>query len=103
MGSLNDSACIAYSATFNGEEDIYFVRAELPIQAQASRVGAAARISWNAVPGVSYCLQAKADLSIPWSAGTNVACLVATNSTATVVDPLAGGTSGRFYRVVRQP
>jgi len=103
MVSLNEGACIAYSATFNGEEDIYFVRAELPIQAQATRVGAAARISWNAVPGVTYCLQAKADLSILWSAGTNVACLVATNSTTTLDDPLAGGAGRRFYRVVRQP
>jgi hypothetical protein len=103
MVSLNEGACIAYSATFNGEEDIYFVRAELPIMAQAARVGAAARISWNAVPGVTYCLQAKADLSILWSAGTNVACLVATNSTTTLDDPLAGGAGRRFYRVVRQP
>jgi hypothetical protein len=103
MVSLNEGACIAYTATFNGEQDIYFVRAELPIQAQATRVGAAARISWNAVPGVTYCLEAKADLGVPWSAGMNVACLVATNSTATVDDPLAGGAGRRFYRVVRQP
>jgi hypothetical protein len=103
MVSLDEGACIAYSATFNGEQDIYFVRAELPIQAQATRVGAATRISWNSVPGVNYCLQAKADLSVRWSAGTNVACLVATNSTATVDDPLAGGAGVRFYRVVRGP
>jgi hypothetical protein len=103
MVSLIEGACIAYTATFNGEQDIYFVRAELPILAQATRVGDAARISWNAVPGVTYCVQAKADLSVPWSAGTNVACLVATNTTATVDNPLAGGTGRLFYRVVRQP
>lgn len=103
MVSLNEGACIAYTATFNGEQDIYFARAELPILARATRVGGAARISWNAVPGVTYCLQAKADLSVPWSAGTNVACLVATNSTTTLDDPLAGGAGRRFYRVVRQP
>ena len=36
MVSLNEGACIAYTATFNGEEDIYFVRAELPIHASVA-------------------------------------------------------------------
>ena len=103
MVSLNEGACIAYAATFNAEEDIYFVRAELPIVACVTRVGDAARISWNAAPGVTYCVQAKADLSVPWSAGTNVACLLATDSTPTVDDPLAGDAGQRYYRVVRQP
>ena len=103
MVSLNEGACVAYTATFNGEQDIYFVRAELPILARAFRVGGAARISWNGVPGVTYCVQAKADLSVPWSAGTNVACLMATNSPTTLDDPLKGGAGRRFYRVVRQP
>ncbi len=39
MVSLNEGACIAYAATFNGEEDIYFVRAELPIHASVAQVG----------------------------------------------------------------
>ncbi len=103
MVSLREGACIAYTATFNTEQDIYFVRAELPIVARATRVGNAARISWNAVPGVSYCLQAKADLNVSWSAASNVVCFVATNTTATVDDPLAGGAAQRIYRVVRQP
>jgi hypothetical protein len=103
MVSLDDGACIAYTATFNGEEDIYFVRAELPIKASVTRIGGVARISWNAVPGGNYCVQAKADLSLPWSAGANVACLVSSGSTASVDDPLAGSGSRRFYRVVRQP
>jgi hypothetical protein len=103
MVSLDESACIAYTATFNGEQDIYFVRAELPIIARAAQVGNAMQISWNAVPGVSYCLQALPDLSLPWSAGTNVACLMATNGTATLDDPLVGGAGGKFYRVVRSP
>jgi hypothetical protein len=103
MVSLNEFACIAYTATFNGEEDIYFVRAELPIVANAVQVGNSAQISWNSVPGVSYCLQANADLSLPWSGATNVACLVATNTISIVNDPLAGGVGGRFYRILRQP
>ena len=101
MVSRNEFACIAYTATFNGEEDVYFVRAELPILAHATRVGSSAQISWNSVPGVSYCLQAEADLSLPWSTAANVVCLVATNTTTTVSDPLVAGP--KFYRVARQP
>jgi hypothetical protein len=103
MVSLNEGACIAYAATFNGEEDIYFVRAELPILARVTWLAGVARISWNAVPGVSYCVQAIPDLSVPWSAATYVACLMATNSTPSVDDPLAGSAERRFYRIVRQP
>ena len=103
MVSLNDGACIAYTATFNGEEDVYFVRAELPIQARATLAGGIPWISWNSVPGSRYTLQAKPDLSVPWSAGTNVATIVATNSAAAVADASAGSGPERFYRVVRQP
>jgi hypothetical protein len=103
MVSLNEGACIAYTATFNGEEDIYFVRAELPIIASAARISNAVRISWNAVPGISYCVQVKSDLSAPWSSAANVACVVASGNTASADDPLAGGGAARFYRIVRQP
>ncbi len=103
MVSLNEGACIAYTATFNGEEDIYFVRPELPIIASAARITNAVRISWNSVPGISYCVQAKADLNTPWSAATNVGCIVATGNTGSVDDVLAGAGASRFYRVVRQP
>jgi len=102
MISLNEGACIAYAATFNGEQDIYFVRAELPILTQVTLLAGNARISWNGVPGVSYCVQSSADLHLPWSVAANVACLVATNSTPFVDDSLSG-TGQRFYRVVRQP
>ena len=100
MVSLNEGACIAYTATFNGEEDIYFVRAELPIIAAITQTGEGIHIAWNSVPGGSYCVQAKESLSVPWSAGTNVACVVATGSVAAVDDPLAT-SSTRFYRIVR--
>ena len=102
MVSLNEGACIAYTATFNGEEDIYFVRAEFPIKAQIARVANANRITWNSVPGISYCVQAKADLNAPWSAATNEACLVATGNTTFIDDGPMGGAP-RFYMVVRQP
>ncbi|MCX6930059.1 MAG: sialidase family protein [Verrucomicrobia bacterium] len=103
MVSLNEGACIAYTATFNGEEDIYFVRAELPIQAGVTLVGNVARITWNSTLGVNYCVQTIADPSLPWTSGTNVACLTAVGSTTSVDDPLAGSNGRRYYRVVRIP
>jgi hypothetical protein len=103
MTSLNEGACIAYAATFNGEEDIYFVRAELPIIAAATWVDGVVRISWNAAPGVNYCVQATPDLNLGWSAAANVGCLVATNTTALVEDPADGNGTHRFYRVVGNP
>jgi hypothetical protein len=103
MTSLNEGACIAYAATFNGEEDIYFVRAELPITTTAALVDGVVRISWNAAPGVNYCVQAISDLTLGWSAAANVSCLTATNMTATVEDLADGSGAHRFYRVVRQP
>jgi hypothetical protein len=103
MVSLNEGACIAYTATFNGEEDIYFVRGELPIHASVARVGNVARISWNSTLGVTYCLQAVPDLSTPSASGTSVACLTATASTTSVDDSLAGSNGQRYYRVIREP
>jgi len=103
MVSLNESACIVYAATFNGEEDIYFVRAERPITANLTHVGNTARISWNSVPGGSYCVQVKTSLSVSWSVASNIACVVATNSIAAVDDPFGPGDTQRFYRVIRQP
>jgi hypothetical protein len=103
MVSLNEGACIAYAATFNGEEDIYFVRAELPIQASVAQVSNVARITWNSTLGVNYCVQAVPDLSTPWASATNIACLTATGSTASVDDLLLGGSGQKYYRVVREP
>lgn len=101
--SLEEGACIAYSATFNGEQDIYFVRAELPVTAVAFALDNAVRISWNSVPGVSYCVESIADLSTSWSTATNVACLTASSAITTVEDPIASPGTQRFYRVLRQP
>jgi hypothetical protein len=103
MVSLNEGACIAYTATFNGEEDIYFVRAELPLVATATRVGAVLRVTWNSVPGVNYCVQSISDLTQSWTNASTVGCLVATGISTSVDDPFAGDGARRFYRVVRQP
>jgi len=102
MISLNEGACIAYAATFNGEQDIYFVRAELPIKAQVTRVGAVARISWNSTRGVNYCVQAISDLRSSWASATTVGCLTASGPTSSIDDTLAGSGT-RFYRVIRPP
>jgi hypothetical protein len=103
MISLPGGACITYAATFNGEQDLYFVRAELPIRARIVRLANLARISWNSVPGVSYCVEAKPTLTVPWATATNVACFVATSTAATVDDPLPPTGPPKFYRVVRNP
>jgi hypothetical protein len=103
MVSLNDSACIAYAATFNGEEDVYFVRFEFPVITSVARVADAVRVSWKAVVGGTYCLQAKDSLTGLWSAGTTVGCLVATNTLATLEDKSVAGAQQRFYRVARMP
>ena len=103
MISLNDNACIAYTATFNGEEDVYFVRAERPIRALAARMEKSVRISWNAVPGVNYSVQAITGAGASWSTATTVGSVLATNTLVSLDDPMANGGSVRFYRVVREP
>ena len=104
MVSRNEGACIAYTATFNGEEDVFFVRAELPITAALTSVrGGTWRISWKAVPGNSYCVQAKSDLSLPWLSGSNLGCVLASSSIASMDDASGPSGSQRFYRIVRQP
>ena len=39
MVSLEEAACIAYSATFNGEQDIFFLRVEQPVITEVSKSG----------------------------------------------------------------
>jgi hypothetical protein len=103
MVSLNEGACIAYAATFNGEQDICFVRAELPIYASVAQLGNVTPITLNSTLGVNYCVQANADLTTPWASATSVACLTATNSTSSVDDPLPASNGQRYFRVVREP
>ena len=101
MISMNDSACIAYSATFNGESDIYFVRLpDLPIELTIAQSGTNAVLSWNAIIGNTYCLQYKSSLAAPWPNGTNEICVTATNTQMTVTDTILAGTAERFYRLV---
>jgi hypothetical protein len=97
--ALNDATYVAYSATFNGEEDIYFLRIpDLPIRVTIARAGTNAVVSWDAVVGNTYSLQYKSRLTDPWP-GTNQITVVATNSQTTVTDALLSGGAQRFYRV----
>jgi hypothetical protein len=99
--ALNDATCVAYSATFNGEEDIYFLRMpDLPIRVTISKAGSNANLSWNSIPGNTYCLQYKSNLTAPWPVGSNQICFVATNYQSTVSDALLAGIDQRYYRVV---
>jgi hypothetical protein len=94
--ALNDATYVAYSATFNGEEDVYFLRIpDLPIKLTIVLVDTNAVLSWNAVVGNTYCLQYKSSLNDSW----NQICLVATNSQMAITDPILGGGAPRFYRV----
>jgi hypothetical protein len=102
MVSLNEAACIAYTATFNGEEDIYFLRLELPIITTVARLGDVVRLTWNTIAGRTYCVQFKDSMDAPWSAGSTLGCLVATGSVATMDDQLVRGAGARFYRVIEQ-
>lgn len=103
MVSLNDGARIAYAATFNGEEDIYFVRVEPPMVATVAKAGVPFRLSWNAVAGRTYDVQFKDGLNLPWLAGNTLGSLVATGTVATLDDPSAGASPQRVYRVIQQP
>jgi hypothetical protein len=99
--ALNDATCVAYSATFNGEEDIYFLRMpDFTIRLTITQVGANANLSWNSIPGNTYCLQYKSSLTEPWPVASNEVCFVATNLQSTVSDALLAGGAQRFYRVV---
>ena len=103
MISLEDAACIAYSATFNGEQDVYFTRVEQPLLLTIATTARAARLSWNAVIGKTYCLQHKASLTDAWPIGTDQICLAATNCLMTITDAMGPGASQRFYRLVKEP
>ena len=98
--ALNDATCVAYSATYNGEEDIYFLRMpDLPIRVTIAQAGGNASLSWNAIVGNTYCLQYKSNITDPWPIGTNQICVLATNENMTVLDSLLSGPGQRFYRV----
>ena len=102
MVSLDDAACIAYTATFNGEQDVWFVSVDQPIVTTIARNAGGVRLSWNAVAGRTYCVQVKTNLA-PWTLSMNLGCVTATNTLGSLDDPSLSGSMQRFYRVGRQP
>jgi len=103
MVSLDSGTFIAYTATFNGEEDIWFARVELPIHVNIALTPQAAQISWQTFPGRTYCVQAKDGLETSWSTAINLGCASGGGGTATMMDYSVTNGAARFYRVVTQP
>jgi hypothetical protein len=103
MVSLSDAACIAYTATFNGEQDIYFLRLQRPVIISIVKVANRVTLTWKTMPGRTYCLQFNDRLNAPWSTASTIGCVVAEGPTATLQDSSVSGIAQRFYRVVEQP
>ena len=103
MVSLEEAACIAYSATFNGEQDIFFLRVEEPVITMVSKSGDNVSLSWKAVAGRKYGVQYKDSLTLPWTPDATVGFVVAEGARATLEDKSTSGIDQRFYRVVEQP
>jgi hypothetical protein len=103
MLSLNDATCIAYAATFNGEQDIYFRRIQPPVITSIVKAGNQVTLTWSAVAGYTYCVQFKNALDASWANATTVGCVTSAGSTASIQDTSVAGVSQRFYSVVEQP
>lgn len=102
MISLNAGAFIAHSATFNGEEDIWFTRVELPVPLSLVASGNGIELSWDSLPGRTYAVQQTDNLTGGWSTVTSATSVSGTGKAVMVSD---GATSAgqRFYRVVSSP
>jgi hypothetical protein len=103
MVSLDSGVFIAYTATFNGEEDIWFARVLLPIEVNIAVANQAVQLTWNTMPGRTYCVEAKDDVTQPWSAAISLGCTVGTGGVATLLDSSLTNGLSRVYRVVAQP
>ena len=102
MVSLAGGVFIAYTATFNGEEDIWFARVELPISVNIAIAGQAIELAWDTMPSRTYCVQAKNDVTQPWSTAANLGCIAGTGRPATLIDPSITNGTSRVYRVITQ-
>ena len=100
MVSIPDAACVAYSATFNGEEDIWFLRVDQPLVARIAQSGRGLELGWDAVVGRTYCIQAIPNLKTSWTNALNLGCLSATNLLMRVNLPISDRVE--FFRVVRE-
>ena len=103
MVSLDDSANIAYAATFNGEQDIFFLRLDHPPAVQITRHDATVTLSWPAVPGRQYCVQARNTISDGWSFPLTLGCVTTNGPVAAFSEDVTAGAAQRFHRVLREP
>ena len=103
MISLEGGVFIAYTATFNGEEDIWFARVQLPIEVNITLTNQVVELAWNTLPGRTYCVEAKGDVTQPWSAAANLGCIVGTGGPARWADLSTTNGLSRIYRVIAQP
>ncbi len=96
MVSLNAGAFIAYAATFNGEEDIWFTRVELPVRVIAAASGGVIQLSWESLPGRGYFVETTDRLEGIWSTGPEIS---GTGHPLSFQEVVRAGTQ-KFYRVV---
>ncbi len=101
--SLDDAACIAYSATFNGEEDIWFVSVDQPLVTTIASTNRGLSLSWKGATGRPFAVQMKTNLLSSWSSAVELGTVIATNGVATFTDNSLSRTVDRFYREVRVP
>ncbi len=102
MVSLNAGAFIAHAATFNGEEDIWFTRVELPVPLKLAQTQTGIQLSWDSLPGRTYAVQETDNLTAGWSTVASASSVGGTGNAVMVTD--GATTPGqRFYRVVSSP
>ena len=101
--SLDDAACIAYSATFNGEEDIWFVSVDQPLVTRITSTDQGLTLAWKGATGRPFAVQMKTNLVSSWTSAIELGTVVATNGVGMFTDSSRAGTADRFYRVVRLP
>jgi hypothetical protein len=108
--SLTNAACISYTATFNGEEDVYFTKVSqpaavvAPFAVQIVDTNGVVQLAWNATVGTTYTVQYESTLNPQWSVvATNLGSIVATNINTVVQFPISPGSTQGYYRVLAQP
>lgn len=102
MISINAGALVAHSATFNGEEDIWFTRVELPAAPRLAVSGETLTLTWDTFPNRTYCVQAVESLQTSWATAATLGCLEGTGQAVMLQDTITNKVQ-RFYRVVSQP
>jgi hypothetical protein len=98
MVSLQDRTCIAYAATFNGEEDVFFHRIDFPTLSVLVQPDSSVLLSWESWPGTQYRVEFKDNLTDAWMPLTGP--ISGDGSILSVKDVSVDTSPHRFYRVV---